>query len=150
MKPFWRSTMRPTPSVCLVAISMGLLLMFCNSGRPEEPQKAQPNIKELEQKRMAILEQVRDFAKALYKNARIEYTDVLSAERELFAARLGNAATQQDRIKACDEAIRDARESQELAKAHKEGARGTHIPVLQAQVFELEAQIARAKAEASE
>ncbi|HEY4312788.1 MAG TPA: TolC family protein [Pirellulales bacterium] len=137
-------------SICLAAISLGLLLVICNSGKPEEPGQAQPDIKKLEQQRLAILEEVCDVASKLYQNGRIEYTDVLSARRELLATRLEYAETKQDRIKACDEAIKYAGQIRDLAKARREGARGTQVEVLRVQDFELQAQIARAKAEAGE
>jgi hypothetical protein len=142
--------MRPTPSVCLVAISTSLLLVFCNSGTPEEPQKPQPSIKELQQKRLAVLEALCDGAERLYQNGRLEYSEVHAAERALFAARLAYADTPQDRLKACDDAIKRARHAQAINQARKEGARGTDVGVLQAKDFELEAQIARAKIETAE
>jgi outer membrane protein TolC len=148
----WRSKMRPTPkiSVCLVAISVGLLLAFCNSARPESTDKAKADIKELQQKRLAVLQQASDGAKLLFKNARVEFAEVLPARRELFAARIEYADTREDRLKACDEAIEDARQMLEIVQARKAAARASAVSVWQAQAFELEAQIARAKAETSE
>jgi outer membrane protein TolC len=139
--------MRPTPSICLVTISMGLLFVICNSGKPEEPQNSPASIKELQQKRLATLEKLCDAAEKLYQNARVEYSDVHAAQRELFAARLAYTDTRQDRIRACDEAIKQARQAQSLNQARKDGARGTDLSVLQAQAFEQEAQIARARVE---
>jgi hypothetical protein len=139
--------MRPMPSICLLLVSVVLLFVICNSGRPEEPPKAQPSVKELQQQRLAVLEKLCDVAERLYKNARVEYSEVHAAERELFAARLAYADTQADRMKACDEAIKQARQAQALNQARKDGARGTDLAVLRAQEFELEAQIARAKVE---
>ena len=143
--------MRPSPkiSICLAAISIGLLLVFGLSGKTEEPAEAQPNIKQLQQQRLALLVQTRDIAKNLVERARIDYAAVHKAERELFAARLEYAETKQDRIKACDQAIAEARFGQALNKARKEGGRGTEIDVLNAKEFELQAQIERMKFEQS-
>jgi len=142
--------MRPFPkiSVSLATISLGVLLVLCNSAKSEEPQKEALTVKQLQQRRLALLEQICDIGMKLYQNGRIEYTDVLSARRELLTARLEYAETKQERIKACDEAIVFSSQMLALAKAHQEGARGTAVEVLRVQDFELQAQIARAKAEA--
>ena len=142
--------MRPTPSVCLLAISVGLLFVISTPVLPEEPQKAQSSIKELQRKRLADLEKLCDVADRLYQKARVEYSQVHAAERELLAARLAYAETKEDRIKACDDAIKQARQGQGINQARKESARGTDLEVSQAQAFELEAQIARAKVETDE
>jgi outer membrane protein TolC len=131
----------------MVAISVGVLFVCCNCVSSQEAEKINPNIKNLQEKRLEVLGLVCDVARKLYQNARIEYTDVLSADRELFAARLEYATTPEERIRACDAAIDNARQSQAIAKAHQDGARGTPVAVLRAQAFELEAQIAREKAE---
>ncbi|HEX4145010.1 MAG TPA: hypothetical protein VHY91_16005 [Pirellulales bacterium] len=140
--------MHPTPklSVCLVAIGMGLLLVFCNSVWPEEAEKAKPSVKELQQKRLAILEQVVAIEKNLFQNARVSYDAILAAERELLAARIQYAETQTERIKACDEAIQEALAMHELLQARQIAARGLAVAVLQAEAYVLEAQIMRENA----
>jgi hypothetical protein len=94
------------------------------------------------------LEQIEDTAMNLFRSARVECDGVLSAERELLVARIDYAQTREEKIKACDEAIQKAVECQSLAEALKNSARGHQIDVLRAQAFELEARIAREKAEA--
>jgi hypothetical protein len=147
--------MRPTPnlsksklSVSLVAIGIGLVLVFCNSGRPEDAAKAKPSIKELEQKRLEVLDQVHQNTQTLFQNARIEYGEVLDSGRDLLAARLEYAQTREDRVRACDAAIEDAEKSVELIKARVAFARANAITTLKAQAYLLEAQIARAKLDA--
>jgi outer membrane protein TolC len=140
--------MRPTPkfSVCLMAISVGLLLVFCSSVWTAEAVKVDSPIKELQQKRLAILEQIADVAKQLFKNARIPYEATLAAQRDLLTARLDYAETHEDRIKVCDDAIAQATETQEIAEAMRKSARGSQLAVLSADAFLLEAQISREKA----
>ena len=147
--------MRPTPklsnsklSVCLAAVGMGLVLVLCNSGRPEDAARAKPSIKELEQKRLEDLEQVHQVARNLFQNARIEYEKVLDSGRDLLAARLEYAQTQEDRVRACDAAIEDAEKSVELINARVAFARSNAAAALKAQAYLLEAQIARAKLDA--
>ncbi len=116
---FWRSTMRPSPkmSVCLAATSVVLLLAFCNSVRTAEPEQANPGVKELQQKRLAVLEQMADTGEKLFQSARISYEEVSAAQRELLAAHLELAQTRDERIKACDEALKEALECQAIVKA---------------------------------
>lgn len=142
--------MRPKQSlsVCLVAFSAGLLLILCSPGRSEEPQAAEPTLKQLQEKRLDILLHGCEAVKRLYENGRVEYLSVYEAERELFVARLAYADSRQDRIKACDVAIENAQYLQKIAKAHMEGARGTQWESLRFRDFELQAQIERAKLEA--
>ncbi len=139
--------MRPKQSlsVCLVAFSAGLLLILCSPGRSEEPQAAEPTLKQLQEKRLDILLHGCEAVKRLYENGRVEYLSVYEAERELFVARLAYADSRQDRIKACDVAIENAQYLQKIAKAHMEGARGTQWESLRFRDFELQAQIERAE-----
>jgi RNA polymerase sigma factor (sigma-70 family) len=111
---------------------------------------ANPRIKELRQQRLVLLEKVRESAKKLYQNARIEFEPVLSAERELLTARLEYSDEQQERIKACDESLKHAEEFLELAKERKAAARGTEMTVLKAESLMIEIQILRESIEAGE
>ena len=51
-------------------------------------------------------------AKRVFERSHVEYAIVHTAQRELFAASLDYADTDDDRIKACDLAIEDARRAQ--------------------------------------
>jgi hypothetical protein len=136
----------PKLSVCLVAISMGLLLVFGNSVWPREAEKAKLSVKELQQKRLAVLEQIVAVEKKLFQNARTPYEAIHAAQRELFLARIDYAETQKDRIKACDEAMQETLEMQKIAEARRVAARGSGVAVLQADALLLEIQIMREKA----
>jgi outer membrane protein TolC len=142
--------MRPSPkmSVCLAAASVGLLLVFCNSVRTAETEKANPGIKELQQQRLAVLKEVHDIAERYFTNARISYDQVLAAQRELLAARLEYAETREDRIKACDDLIEEARAEMSHLEQMVRNGQATQVAVLKAQAYLLEVQIALAKAEA--
>ncbi len=97
---------------------------FAIPARPESTEKAKADIKELQQKRLAVLEQLCDVAKKLFSQARVEFTEVLAARRRLLAdAPRQRADTRQDRIKACDEAIEEARQWQAITEARFRDAR---------------------------
>ncbi|HEY1599133.1 MAG TPA: hypothetical protein VGG64_05995 [Pirellulales bacterium] len=134
---------------CLWQVSSGQQIPGTKAApepRAEAPQQA--TVKELEQKRLALLEQVCTSVNKHFENGRTEYVEVLVAQHELLAARLEYAETQQDRIKVCDQAIENARLIVEQSEQRRMSAKGTAIEVLRAQEFLLQAQIARAKAEA--
>jgi len=141
--------MRPTSkiSLCFLVSCVGLLFVFSNSVWTQEAKKANSRIKELQQQRLVVLEQVHDTAKQLFQNARIQFESVHGAAAELFAARLEYAETQEDRIKACDDAVKAATECYEVVLAQKQASRGSEFAVLKAKAFVLEVQIAREKAE---
>ena len=124
---------------------VGLLFVWSSSGWPQEAKKV-GRVKELQLQRVIVLEELRDGATSLFKHARISYDSVLLAERELLMARLAVAENQQNRIKACDQTIKDAETFIQLANTIRDAARGTTIPVLAAKGFLLEAQIEREKA----
>ena len=144
--------MRPTPkiSVCLVVSCVGLLFVFCNSVWPQQTKKANPRIKELQQKRLAVLEEAQKVAANLYANARIGFEQLRAVNVELFAARRDYAETRKDRIKACDDSVQEALTWIQIAQAKKEFARESGLSELSAQAFLLEAQIARENAEIGE
>jgi len=146
--------MRPTRkySVCLVTISVSCvaLLVFCNSVWPKETEKANARTKELQRNRLAVLEEIHDVAKQGFANARTSYEEVLAAKRDLIAARLEYADTQKDRIKACDEAVQEALELQQVVQAMVEASRASGLAKLKAQAYLLETQIMREKAETVE
>ena len=142
--------LRSRRRLAIGSIGIVLLLVFYNSVWTQETKKSNPKIKELQQQRLALLEQVRDSATRLFQNARIEYEEVFGAERELLAARIAYAETKDDRIKACDEAVKNAMNFHQFLQARKQAARGTHLSELKAQCFLLEMQIMRENAETNE
>lgn len=132
-------------SLGIIAICAGLMFVICNPACTQETKKSTARIKELQQQRLAILEEIRDVTTNLYRSARIEFEDVYTVEHELFIARTTYAETQKERINACDEAIKHAAEWRQIAETRKEFARGTDITVLRSKAFTLEVQIAREK-----
>lgn len=141
--------MRPNNklSVWLAAMSVscaGLLLMFGNSAWSEQTKETSPRIRELQQKRLAVLEQISEVAKASFQTTRGSYEDVHSASVELFAARRDYAQTREERIKVCDEAVQEAETWLKVVVAMVEKARISPIARLQAEAFVLEARF-RAK-----
>lgn len=128
-----------------IAICGGLMFVICKPVLTQETKKSTARIKELQQRRLATLEEICDVATKLYRSARIEFDSVYAVERELFLARFTYAETQKERIDACDEAIKHADEWRQIAQTRKEFARDTEITVAKSQAFTLEVQIAREK-----
>jgi hypothetical protein len=152
MAPFGGSIMRPTRkiSVCVVAISLGLLFACGKSVWPQGPKKANPRIKELQQKRLVVLELIHEAAKKSYESARTSFKEVHAAKVELLAARRDYADTRKDRIKACDEAVQEAIAWHTSVQGSVESGRAPRYDELKAQAFVLETQISRQIAETDE
>jgi hypothetical protein len=112
---------------------------------PQE--KGSARLKELQQKRLAVLEAVHDAAKQLFSTARTSFEDVHAASIPLLAARIEYADTQEDRIKACDEAVQEALEWQKVVQQMVQAGRVSGLTELKAQAYLLETQIEREKAE---
>jgi hypothetical protein len=138
-------------SISLVTISvscLGLLLVFCNSGLPQEAKQANARIQELQQKRLKVLEKVCEEAQERYTVARTSFEEVLAANAALSTARIEYANTREDRLKACDEAIKNALEMQDVTAARVKAAHGSRVDQLKADAYVLELQIRREKAAA--
>lgn len=134
--------------VTLTVCSSGLLVAFSNPVSSQEVKKGNPRIKELQQKRLTVLEQRLEIASRLYSSARLSYEEVHTASTELLTARLDYAEKRAERIRFCDEAIKNALEWKEIAQQRKESAQGTMVIVLKAEADILELQITREKLEA--
>lgn len=132
--------------VLMVNLScVGLLMALSNSAWTQEAKKANAHLKELQQQRLAVLEQARETATALFRNARASYEESLETERDYLAARLEYAATRAERIKACDQAIDGANNFVAIVQQQNANARNTHLAVLKSQAYLLETKIRRAK-----
>lgn len=141
--------MRPTLKVsgCLVTVCAGLLVACSSSVWPEEAGDRR-GVRELQQKRLAVLESIRESAQALFSRGQAPYDDVHTASVDLFEARLAYAETRNERIQACDEALKEARTWREIAQGMFEKALSSRIPVLKAEAYVLKVQIDRQNAEA--
>ncbi|HTU26563.1 MAG TPA: M56 family metallopeptidase, partial [Pirellulales bacterium] len=94
------------------------------------------------QQRLAVLEQIYKVEKQLYSSARVSYAAFHAAQLELFTARREYAQTPQDRVKACEEALEDARESLAIAEQHRKAGHGTALAEMGAEAYLLETQLA--------
>ena len=140
-------------SACLLTINLtcaGLLMILSNSAWTQEAKKNNARIKELQQQRLAVLEQARDAAASLFGSARVSYEESLAAEREYLTARLEYAESREERMKACVQAIEGATKCVAIVQQQKENVRSTHLAVLKAQAYLLETQILREKLEAAD
>jgi hypothetical protein len=135
-------------AVCLTAIGVccvSLLFVFSKSGSSEEAKKAGPRIRDLQQKRLVVLEKVCKAAEAIQGNASGSYAEVFAAKAALAAAQIEYAETRQDRIKACDEAVKNALDMQDLAHERAKVPGGAPFDELKADAYVLETQIRREK-----
>lgn len=131
----------------LSACSVGLVFAFDSSVMPDETAKTNPRLKELQQKRLAVLEKIHGLAKKGFADGFSSAEDVHTTKVELLTARFEYADTRPDRIKACDDAVQEAVDWHNVVQQAVKAKTLSQFDELKAQSYLLEAQIARAKAE---
>lgn len=108
--------------------------------------------KELQQKRVVVLKQVHDLTVRAYgagdKNA--SFDKVLEAKITLFTAMLELAETKTERIRICNEIVKQAEELEKTVLKLSQGGQASRIDVLKAQAYVLETQINLEKAKNSQ
>jgi outer membrane protein TolC len=147
--------MRRTPKslACLLGVAgcfAGLFLAFCNPAVSNDTEEKSAKVKELEQKRLAVLEKIYDLARKGVMEGLISHEQLRAAKSELLSARLDYADTKQERIKICDEVVRDATEWQKSVQQGIKTGVFSRMDELRAEADLLEAQIARENAEHDE
>ena len=138
---------------CLVGVTgclVSLFLVLCNPVVSKESEEKSGKVKELEQKRLAVLKTIHDLAKKGFMDGLISHEQLRTAKTDFLSAQLDYADTKKDRIKACDEAVEDAREWQKTVQEGMKAKVFSRFDELKAQADLLEAQITRENAEDDE
>ena len=129
-------------SVVIVALTIKL----GHSGAAEAPEvksaAQQKSVADLQQERLAVLEQLVKYATNDYQSARGDFEKVLQAQQQLLEAKLELAEDHASRVKALTESVELATQSQQIAEARKQAGRGTETDVLQCKANRLKAEIA--------
>lgn len=131
----------------LTACSLWLLFLFSNQVLPEETAQKGPRIKELEQKRLEILEKIHELARKAFKDGVITHEQLRVAKNDLLSAKHDYAETREERIKICDEAVQEAKDWQKIVQEGVKAAVFSRLDELKAQSDLLEAQISRVRAD---
>lgn len=134
---------------CLLTVCAGLYVAGGAPVWPEEAEGVHPRVKELRQKRLVVLESIRESCQVLFQHGKLSFDEVHNASVDLFSARLEYAESRGERIRICDEAIKEAITAQEIAQARFERAETSRVSVLKAEAYVLKTQIDRQNAEVS-
>jgi hypothetical protein len=135
------------PILILVCL-LSLLLTCCNLVTADEMAEPSDKIKELKEKRLAVLVKIFDTLEEKQRSGLVLHFDAVhKAKVDVLAARLDLAETNEDRIKVCEEAVKEANEWEAILK-EQEGAFASPIDRLKAQAAGLECRIALEKAKA--
>jgi hypothetical protein len=97
---------------CLVSLHLAL----SNPAASDDTEGKRPRVKELEQKRLAILDRIYNLTRKGFMEGLVSHEQVHTAKTELLSARLDYADSKKDRIKICDEAVNDAIEWQKIVQ----------------------------------
>jgi uncharacterized protein (TIGR03067 family) len=130
-------------------------LLFGDSSKAESSRQqgevVLPEVETLLKKRLALLRQVADELNKQYQQGTASPSVMLRAKDEVFKAELELARTDKDRVAILEKRLAVAKELETLArKAYQQGG-STHLFLLNAEIYRLEAEIAlkRAKAKMS-
>ena len=146
--------MRRTPKslVWLAGVTgclVGLFLVFSNPVSSKETETSS-KVKELQKKRLAVLQSIYDLTKKGYESGAISYEQLRTSKSDLLSARLDYADTKKDRIKACDEAVEEAKKWQKIVQDGVKALAYSRFDELKAESDLLEAQITRENNEADD
>jgi outer membrane protein TolC len=147
--------MRRTPKslACIVGFIsclVGLGFVFCSPVVSNETEGKSSKVKELQQKRLAVLEKVYDLAKQGLTAGLISYEQLRTTKTDLLTAKFDYAETKKDRIKIADEAVNDAKEWQKIVQEGVKARIFSRIEELKAESDLLQAQITRENADDDE
>jgi hypothetical protein len=109
----------------------------------DEKDARNSKIQELGLKRVAVLGQIHELAKKGYLDGLISHEQLRAAKANLLSAKLDYAETRQERIKICDEAVKDARDWQKMVQDGAAARVFSRLDVLKAESDLLQSQITR-------
>ena len=135
----------PKSLVWLFGIAVGLAALRLASSQPvasKEPATS-TKVKELQKKRLAVLQSIYDLTKTGYENGVTSYDHIRTAKSDLLSARLDYAETKKERLQICDEAVADAKAWQKLVQEGVKAQAYSKFDELKAESDLLEAQITR-------
>lgn len=140
-----------TPALIVVVMAVALVVSAANSQEAgKNPADASAKIKELQIERIGILRDLAEFSTPLLKRGTYTFDEACEAKSLLLNAEIEVAEIDAARIKLYEEFVESMNLYEEIARARKEGARGTEADVIKVKARRLEAQIAmervRAKA----
>jgi hypothetical protein len=122
-----------------------LFVVLIRSGLPQDVKGVERTV-DLQRQRVAALEGAHEVISSRLKSGRETLEIAVLVEKDLLVARLAVAQNQQDRIKACDAAIDNAKEILEAQRTFFNENRISKAGVFVAESLLLEAQIEREKA----
>jgi hypothetical protein len=107
-----------------------------------KPDESAKKIKDLQKERLDVLAAMAESAGILAKQARVSLENACEAQQQLLQAQIEYADNDAQRARFYESYIEALKQYEELAKARKEGARGTEISILNARAGRLGAEIA--------
>src|ERR1700737_793079 len=129
----------------LTACSLCLLFVFSNQVLPEETAKKSPRIKELEQKRLEVLEKIHELARKAFGDGVITHEQLRVTKNDLLSAKHDYAETREERIKICDDAVQEAKDWQKIVQEGVKANVFSRLSEPKAQSVLFEAKISRAE-----
>ena len=131
--------------VCLA----GLCLAFNNPVVSKETETSS-KVKDLQKERLAVLQSIYDLTKKGFNDGVVSYEQLRTSKSDLLSARVDYADAKTDKIKACDEAVEDAKNWQKIVQDGVKSNVFSRFDDLKTQSDLLDAQITRENADDDE
>lgn len=137
--------MMKMPVLFVALLAAAMLTVAANSQEGASPTTAKAEtdskVKELQQQRIATLKEIVEGLNVQRQSGRGSFEETLEATVQLLNAELEVATNDAERIKICENIVKQFATLEEVAQAAREGARGTYTAVLKAKAKRLEAEI---------
>jgi hypothetical protein len=98
-------------------------------------------VQELRKERIAVLEKMTEQLAALFRTAKVDYVEVLEAQRLLLEAKLDAAETDKERVELYKQLVDVLKAREKSAEARRQAGREIEPNVLKARARRLEAEI---------
>lgn len=133
------------PAVIGATATLGIVTLLYGVNAADKT-TGSAKIKELQNQRVTVLQEVRNATAEAYKTKHAPLTDVLAATLAVLDARLDLAESQEERLKLLEEAVKHSREIEETAKTMFQSGQANRVDVLKSTAGRLEREIALERA----
>lgn len=118
-------------------------------GAPAANAEQPGKIKELREKRIAVLKEIVEVTEKTYKGGQVAFDQVVKARLDLLQAQLDASETKEDRIRLLGEMVKQAEALEKAVAKRFEAKEVGRVDVLKAAAFVLETKIALEQAKAA-
>lgn len=136
---------------CVLAACGAALFVGAPPTAPRPAAAGQPDkvIKELQDKRIAVLKEIVEITEKTYKGGQGGFDQVAKARLDLLQAQLDASRTKEERVRVLEETVKQAESLEDVVKRLVEAKQAGRVEALKAQALVLQTRIALEQARAA-